>query len=212
MSLGKKALLVVLSVILIDQIVKIYIKTHFNYGDSKEVFSWFVINFIENPGMAFGWVIGGSFGKLALSIFRILAILAIGWYLANLVKAKANTGLIICVALILAGAIGNIIDSAFYGLIFDKGLIYDPLTKEWHSYYGIAHLGHTGYAGFLKGSVVDMLYFPIIQNGHFPQWLPIWGGESFIFFHPTFNIADSSISIGVASIVLFQKRFFKHEN
>jgi signal peptidase II len=211
MSLGKKAVFIVLIVLLIDQSVKIYIKTHFNYGESKQVFSWFIINFIENPGMAFGWVFGGSFGKLLLSIFRIVAISAIGWYLWTIVKAKTNTGLVICVALILAGAIGNILDSAFYGMIFDKGLIYDPLTKEWQSYYGMAQIGHPGYAGFLKGSVVDMLYFPIIPNGYFPQWFPIWGGESFIFFHPTFNIADSSISIGVGAIVLFQKRFFKHE-
>ncbi len=211
MSLGKKAVLLVLLVILIDQVVKIYIKTHFSYGESKQVFSWFVINFIENPGMAFGWVIGGSFGKLALSVFRIIAIFAIGWYLMNLVKSKAHIGLVMCVALILAGAIGNIIDSAFYGMLFDKGLIYDPVTKDWQSYYGLAHFGHLGYAGFLKGSVVDMLYFPIIQNGHFPQWFPIWGGESFVFFHPTFNIADSSISIGVGAIVIFQKIFFKQE-
>jgi len=211
MSLGKKSVLVILLVILIDQLVKIYIKTHFNYGESKQVFSWFVINFIENPGMAFGWVFGGSFGKLMLSMFRIIAISAIAWYLMNLVKTKANTGLVICVALILAGAIGNILDSAFYGMIFDKGLIYDPISKEWQSYYGMAQFGHPGYAGFLKGSVVDMLYFPLFE-GHFPQWFPIWGGESFIFFHPTFNIADSSISIGVGAIVLFQKKFFKHEN
>jgi signal peptidase II len=211
MSLGKKAILVVFIVILIDQIVKIYIKTHYNYGESKIVFNWFILNFIENPGMAFGWAFGGSIGKLVLSIFRIIAIGAITWYLVNIVKTKAHIGLVVCVSLILAGAIGNVLDSAFYGLLFDKGLVFDTVSQEWQSYYGVAHFGHPGYAGLLKGSVVDMLYFPIIPNGHFPEWFPIWGGESFIFFHPTFNIADSSISIGVGALVLFQKKFFKHE-
>lgn len=162
--------------------------------------SWFNIHFIENPGMAFGLEFGGDWGKLALSLFRIVAISLIGVFLYKLIKKNASSGLIISISLILAGAVGNIIDSAFYGMIFSESTYFQHAT--------IFPEGG-GYASFLHGKVVDMLYFPLFE-GNFPDWLPIWGGEHFLFFRPIFNIADSSISIGVFIILLNQKRFFKH--
>lgn len=210
LSLGHKAVLVVFLVLLIDQCLKIWIKTHMYLGESIPVFgNWFIIHYVENPGMAFGMKFGGSFGKLLLSTFRILAVGGITWYLAHLVKTKAHTGFVVSIALILAGAVGNILDSAFYGLFFDKGLTFDPVIGDWVSYYGISEIHSPGYAGFLRGSVVDMLYFPIIK-GTFPAWFPIWGSEQFVFFRPVFNVADSAITVGVIIILLFQKKFFKH--
>lgn len=187
------------SILLIDQVVKIWIKTHMYLGQEYNILdNWFIIHFTENEGMAFGMKFGGGYGKLLLSIFRIIAVGAIGWYLYKLIKEKSDKLYIICMSLIFAGAIGNIIDSAFYGLIFSE------------SYFDIARIFPVegGYSSFLHGKVVDMLYFPIL-SGHFPQWLPLWGGEEFIFFRPVFNIADSSISIGVMLLILFQKRFFQ---
>ncbi|HEY4787158.1 MAG TPA: lipoprotein signal peptidase [Bacteroidales bacterium] len=211
LSLGQKAGLLIFLVLLIDQSVKFWIKTHMVLGQEYKVMGdWFIIHFTENPGMAFGMKFGGSFGKLLLSTFRILAVGGIGWYLVHLVKTKAHMGLILSISLILAGAVGNIIDSAFYGLLFDKGLIFDPSLNDWVPYFGQAQIGGPGYAGFLKGSVVDMLYFPIVQ-GHYPSWFPFVGSEQFVFFRPVFNIADSSITIGVIIILLFQKKFFKHQ-
>lgn len=202
LNLGQKAALIVFLVLLIDQCVKIWIKTHMMLGEEYHVLgNWFIIHFTENNGMAFGMEFGGSFGKLLLSSFRIFAVGGIGWYLVHLIKTKAHTGFVISIALILAGAIGNILDSVFYGMIFSD------------SYFQIAQLfpANGGYSSFLHGRVVDMLYFPILK-GHFPGWFPIWGSEEFIFFRPVFNIADSSITIGVLIILLFQKRFFKPEN
>ena len=197
MSLGKKAILVVLLVLFFDQVLKIWIKTHMVLGQEFKIADWFIIHFTENNGMAFGMELGGSSGKLFLSVFRILAIAAIGWYLSTLVKSKAHTGLIVSVSMILAGALGNVIDSAFYGMIFNE------------SYYQVATIfSPDHYSGFLHGKVVDMLYFPLIQ-GHFPQWIPFWGGSDFEFFRPIFNLADSSITVGVSIILLFQKKFFK---
>ena len=162
---------------------------------------WFNIHFTENNGMAFGLEFGGSFGKLFLSLFRIILVGGIGWYLFHLIKTKAHAGMIVCFSLIFAGAIGNIIDSAFYGLIFSD------------SDMGMARLfpAEGGYGTFLHGRVVDMLYFPLIE-GHFPQWFPVWGGEEFSFFRPIFNIADSSISVGVAALLIFQSKFSKKES
>jgi signal peptidase II len=200
LSLGKKAILLIFIVLLIDQSVKIWIKTHMMMGQEYKIADWFIIHFTENNGMAFGWEFGGTLGKLLLSTFRIVAISAIGWYLVKLIKTKAHWGFVLCLSLILAGAIGNILDSVFYGIVFNE------------SYFQVAQFmpAGGGYGSFLHGRVVDMLYFPLIQ-GHFPNWFPIWGGEEYLFFRPVFNIADSSITIGVVIILLFQKTFFKTE-
>jgi signal peptidase II len=192
------AIIVVLLVLMIDQIIKIWIKTHMLLGQEYNVFGdWFYIHFTENNGMAFGLEFAGKFGKIVLSLLRIFAVIGIGWYIYLLCKKNAPTGLIISVALICAGAFGNIIDSAFYGLIFNE------------SYLSVATLFPEGggYSTFLHGKVVDMLYFPLIE-GHYPSWFPFWANEEFAFFKPVFNIADSSITIGVTLIILFQKKFF----
>lgn len=197
----KRALLVVFLVLLIDQVTKFYIKTHMFLGEEHAVLgNWFIIHFTENNGMAFGMELQGEYGKLILSSFRILAVLGITWYLYDLTRKKAHKGLITSIALILAGAVGNIIDSVFYGVLFSD------------SNYQIARFlpEEGGYAGLLHGKVVDMLYFPIL-TGHFPDWFPLWANEEFIFFRPVFNIADTSITIGVILILLFQKNFFKQE-
>ncbi len=161
---------------------------------------WFFIHFIENPGMAFGFEFGGEMGKLALSLFRIVAILFIVFYLRKLIKEESNRGLIICVSLVLAGAAGNIIDSAFYGLIFTESPPFSPQTAVMFPPEG-------GYASFLHGRVVDMLYFPVIDS-YWPSWVPLVGGDRLQFFRPIFNIADSAISIGMVLILINQKRFF----
>ena len=198
----KKSILIVFLILFIDQFVKIWIKTHMTLG--QEIFvagNWFIIHFTENEGMAFGMRFGGNWGKLILSLFRIVAVGAIGWYVLKLIKEQADNLFIICMSFIFAGAVGNILDSAFYGLMFNE------------SYFNVATMFPKGggYAAFLHGKVVDMLYFPIIET-RFPAWLPIMGGKDFTFFSPVFNIADSSITIGVAMLIIFQKRFFKkHE-
>ena len=159
-----------------------------------------MIHFTENNGMAFGMELGGNWGKLILSVFRLGAVAAIGYYMWYLIKNKAHQGLVLCIAAILAGALGNILDSVFYGVIFSD------------SYYQVATLFPQagGYSSWLQGRVVDMFYFPILQ-GHYPQWVPGVGGDQFIFFRPVFNTADSAISVGVAIILLFQKKFFGKE-
>src|SRR5436190_20087993 len=180
----KRPLLIIFLVLLADQAVKIWIKTHMYLGQEFHIFDhWFIIHFTENNGMAVRLEFGGSFGKLFLSLFRIILVRGIGWYLFHLIKTKAHPGMIACFSLIFAGAIGNIIDSAFYGLIFSD------------SEMGMAKLfpPEGGYGTFLHGRVVDMLYFPII-DGHFAQWFPIWVGEQFMFFRSFFIIAASSIT------------------
>ncbi len=164
--------------------------------------NWFIIHFTENEGMAFGMRFGGNFGKLFLSIFRIFAVIIIGGYLIRLTKKKEKTGLILSLSLIFAGALGNIIDSAFYGMIFSESKFHEV---------AILFPSEGGYSSFLHGKVVDMLYFPVIK-GYYPTWFPFWGGNDFIFFRPVFNIADSSITIGVFILIIFQKKFFKKEN
>ncbi len=162
--------------------------------------NWFIIHFTENNGMAFGMEWEGGSGKLFLSLFRIFAVIGIGVWLYSLIKRQANSKLILSMSLIFAGALGNILDSIYYGKIFS--------TSE----YQVAELFPSGggYAGWLHGKVVDMFYFPVIE-GHFPQWFPFWGGEEFIFFRPVFNVADSSITIGVFLILIFQSSIFQHQ-
>ena len=197
----RNVVLIIASIILVDQVLKIWIKTNYSFGDVKHVMGleWFQLYFIENEGMAWGWKFGGEWGKMILTLFRLGAVIFGTWYLIKIVKNKYHRGFIVCAALIYAGALGNLIDSMFYGLIFSSS-DYSTIAKIF------PHGG--GYAGFLHGRVVDMLYFPIIRSS-FPGWLPVWGGEKFIFFSPIFNIADASISTGVIALLLFQKRFFK---
>jgi signal peptidase II len=202
----KIPLITVFLILLTDQFIKIYIKLNYPLGEVGRLADWCVIHFTENPGMAFGFEFGGEFGKLALSVFRILACIAGVFYIRHIIKTGEHKGFVFSVSLILAGAMGNILDSAFYGLIFDKGTVLNTDFQEYMPYDGIASLTGKGYAHSMYGCVVDMFYFPII-NGHFPAWFPIWGGEDFQFFRPIFNFADASISIGVAIIIIFQKKF-----
>ena len=202
--------LITLLILLADQALKIYIKTHYYLGQEHEVIgglSWFRMHFIENEGMAYGWKLGGEWGKMALTLFRLVAVVFGTFYLAYTVRKKYHPGFIICATLIYAGAIGNLIDSLFYGLFFENS---DPYVQN-IAKSALQQGFSGGYASFLHGKVVDMLYFPIITDAHYPKWFPIWGGESFEFFRPVFNIADASISLGVLFILLFQKRFFHME-
>lgn len=194
----KKALFIILLVLISDQVLKFWVKTHLYIGEEINVIgNWFIIHFTENNGMAFGLEFGGEWGKLFLSVFRIVAVFGIGWYLFSLIKKGASSLVIITLSLIFAGAIGNIIDSVFYGIVFTD------------SHHQLAEfMPDKGYARLLHGQVVDMLYFPVI-TGHFPEWFPIWPSEEFIFFRPVFNIADSAITIGVFLIIFFQQEFFK---
>jgi signal peptidase II len=201
MSTGKKSVLLIILILLCDQILKIWVKTHMEIGQEIHLFgNWGILHFIENNGMAFGMEMGGKPGKLILSIFRVAAICGIGWFLSSLISKKANLALILAVSAIMAGAIGNIIDSAFYGMIFSESFTQHAVL--------FPHGG--GYSSFLHGRVVDMFYFPII-NTHWPHVVTIQTRRnSLVFFRPVFNIADSSITCGVIAIVLFQKRMFRN--
>ncbi len=195
--------LIIVGLLVVDQVVKIIIKCNMTLGQSIHVFgNWFQIYFIENPGAAFGMQLDGDYGKLMLSLFRIVAVVLIAWYVNHLYKKKAPTGVIVGMSLILAGAIGNIIDSAFYGLIFSES-----------TYTTVATMfpDGGGYAGFLHGKVVDMLYFPLFTIHDLPGWLSWLGGADgdFTFFSPVFNFADSYITVAVIYMLCFQWKYFK---
>lgn len=199
----KHAILIIAIIIIADQALKIWIKTNYDYGRVMYVAGqhWWQLHFIENKGMAWGWEFGGEWGKMILTLFRLAAVIFGTWYLGRIVKQKYSRGFIICASLIYAGALGNLIDSMFYGLIFSKSD--NGLIAHW------VPVGQ-GYAGFLHGHVVDMLYFPMV-NSKFPDWFPFVGGDEFQFFSPIFNVADASISFGVITLFIFQKRFFRKQ-
>ncbi len=191
---GRISLLVIFSVIIIDQIIKIAVKTHMYLHESIHVTDWFYIYFTENNGMAFGMEL---FGKLFLTSFRIIAVFLIGWYLIKIIKQGAKTGYIICISLILTGALGNIIDSVLYGILFNESS---------HSVIATFLPAGGGYSTLFYGKVVDMFYFPIIDTT-WPMWLPIIGGQHFIFFSPIFNFADAAISCGIIALLLFYSKY-----
>ena len=197
-----QVLLIVFLVLCFDQVLKIWVKTHMEYGEEFTILglNWARIHFVENEGMAFGLSLGGNLGKLALSVFRLVAVGFLIYIIHSLVKIKETFGVIFSFSLILAGALGNILDSAFYGLIFS--------ATPYHGGISTMFPAEGGYAPFLYGKVVDMLYFPMIDT-ILPTWFPIWGGQHFEFFRPVFNISDASISTGVISLLLFNRRIFK---
>ena len=187
------AVIIVIAILLVDQIIKVWVKTHMHLHECIAITDWFKICFIENKGMAFGMEIGS---KLVLSVFRIFAVCVIGYYIYLQVKQKVRTGYIICLSMVLAGALGNIIDCMFYGLIFNAS---SPFYVSYFVPFG------DGYAPFLMGKVVDMFYFPLIVTT-WPDWLPIVGGDDFVFFSPIFNFADASISVAVVLLLVFYRR------
>lgn len=219
MAKARNVIFLILLILIADQVIKIWVKTHMPlsyhwdqthimetpydkgirpFGEKSE---WCQIYFVENEGMAWGWKFGGNMGKMALTLFRMVAVIFGVWYIREILRKKHHPGFIICVGLIFAGALGNLIDSMFYGLIFDNS-----------TYTSVANIfPQKGYAGFLHGKVVDMFYFPIIRSTY-PGWFPLVGGDEFEFFSPVFNLADASISVGVIALLLFQKRFMKEEN
>lgn len=190
---GWLAVVLVLVILFVDQIIKIWVKTHMTLHEQIEILSWFKIVFIENNGMAYGMEIGS---KLVLSVFRIVAIALLGYYLSRTVIKQARWGYIICLSMVLAGAAGNIFDSMFYGLIFNS-------SSEYYVSYFVPF--GTGYAPFLMGKVVDMFYFPLITTT-WPDWIPVVGGNPYVFFSPIFNFADASISVGVVMLLLFYRK------
>ena len=199
----RSALLIVLLVILSDQLLKIYIKTHFYYGEEVNVLgSWFRLHFIENEGMAFGMKLGqAAIGKLVLTLFRLIAVIFGFFLLKKIVDRKYEKGAIICGSLILAGALGNLIDSMFYGLIFTESSFHLGKLVSWGE----------GYGNLFHGRVVDMLYFPVVDT-ILPNWVPFVGGKNFVFFEPVFNLADAAISVGVFTLILFQKKFIHKQD
>lgn len=197
-----KVALIITLILVLDQALKIWIKTNMYYGEEVKLLGqdWALIHFVENEGMAFGLTLGGEHGKLALSLFRIGAVGFLFYYLRLLLKHRVSFGLILAFSFIMAGAVGNIIDSAFYGLLFSESSYHSSIPAVMFPESG-------GYAGFLHGKVVDMFYFPLF-SGIFPEWLPVWGGEPYLFFRPVFNLADASITTGVLSLLLFHRDFF----
>lgn len=198
MSKKYHAIIFIVLLLLIDQVAKITIKSTMTLGEEFNVIgSWFRIHFIENNGMAFGMEFGGRFGKIFLTLFRVVAVTGIGWYISKLIKEKSPKGLVFAFCLIFVGALGNIVDCLFYGMVFSDS--YGQVATMFPEF--------GGYSSFLHGKVVDMLYFPLYE-GFLPDWFPIWGGKHIIFFRPVFNIADSYISIGVFMIILFYRKYF----
>lgn len=193
----KKIFLTAFILIILDQILKVWIKTNFFLGQEIQIFDWFIIHFTENNGMAFGMEFGGAFGKTLLTLFRIIVVTFGVFYLFKIVTPAFPTGGLIALGLIVGGAIGNIIDSTFYGVSFND------------SYNNIAEFlpNGGGYSSLLHGKVVDMFYFPLI-NSHYPNWVPFIGGDHFIFFRPVFNLADAGISVGIFMILLFYRKQF----
>lgn len=190
---GWMAVLIITAILLIDQVIKIWVKTNMTLHEQIEIFSWFKIVFIENNGMAYGMEIGS---KLVLSIFRIVAISLLGYYIYGQVKKKARWGYLVCLSMVMAGAIGNLLDSMFYGLVFNA-------SSEFYTSYWVPF--GNGYAPFLMGKVVDMFYFPLIVTT-WPDWVPFVGGNPYVFFSPIFNFADASISVGVVLLLLFYRK------
>ena len=189
---GRLATLIIVAILLIDQAIKIWVKTSMTLHESIRVTDWFYITFIENMGMAFGMQLGS---KIVLSLFRVVAIGVLGYYIWQQVKRNARTGYIVCLSLVLAGAAGNLIDCMFYGMMFNES---SPYYLSYLVDFG------TGYAPFLMGKVVDMFYFPLIET-EWPTWMPFVGGQHFVFFSPVFNFADASISVGVVLLLLFYR-------
>lgn len=190
---GWLAALIVVAILVIDQVIKIWVKTHMTLHEQIEIFSWFKIVFIENNGMAYGMEIGS---KLVLSLFRVVAVSVLGYYIAQQVRKQARYGYLICLSMVMAGAAGNIFDSMFYGLIFNA-------SSEFYTSYFVPF--GTGYASFLMGKVVDMFYFPLIVTT-WPDWVPMLGGQPYVFFSPVFNFADASISVSVVLVLLFYRK------
>ena len=190
---GRLATLIVIAILLIDQAIKIWVKTSMTLHESIRVTDWFYITFIENMGMAFGMQLGS---KIVLSLFRVFAISALTYYIWLEVRRKSRTGYIVCLAMVLAGALGNLIDCLFYGMVFCES---SPFYVSYFVPFG------TGYAPFLMGKVVDMFYFPLIET-EWPLWMPFVGGEHFVFFSPVFNFADASISVSVVLLLLFYRK------
>lgn len=203
---GKKIIALIALIIVIDQAIKFYIKLNYFIGEEHLLLgTWARLHFVENEGMAWGLKFGGDFGKIILTLFRLIAVIWGAFLIRGFIAKKYHNGFIICAALIFAGAVGNLIDSLFYGMIFEQSVPYTTQVAVFMPKSG-------GYASFLHGKVVDMFYFPIVQNAHFPSWFPIWGGEEFEFFRPVFNFADASISVGVITLFIFQNKFFGKEN
>ncbi len=201
----KKALFTILTIITLDQILKVWVKLNFHYGESQTLIpGWLDLQFVENPGMAFGWMIPGEAGKLTLSVFRLVVVSGISWYLYKLIKEKVHWGYVMCVSMIVAGAMGNIIDSLGYGLMFDRGSMYDADLNDYTMYFGKAELNYEGYAKPLMGNVVDMFHF----TARWPWGEPHAHPE---IFPPIFNIADASITMGIILIMLFQRKFFPNK-
>ena len=190
---GWLAAFIVVAILVVDQVIKIWVKTHMTLHEQMEILSWFKIVFIENNGMAYGMEIGS---KLVLSLFRVVAVSVLGYYIAQQVRKQARYGYLICLSMVMAGAAGNIFDSMFYGLIFNA-------SSEFYTSYFVPF--GTGYAPFLMGKVVDMFYFPLIVTT-WPDWVPMFGGQPYVFFSPIFNFADASISVSVVLVLLFYRK------